>query len=74
MDSVEEGNGVPHPQEREVGPHDQRTEEDGSDVGNNVLQWVGVDTGDANRCCPLVVDLVDVLVHPTMMEQSAGVV
>ena len=71
VDGVEESNGVPHPQQGEVGPHDERPQENWGNVGYHVLQRVGVDAGDADRGCPLVVHLVEVFVDLAMMEQSA---
>ena len=71
IDGVEESNGVPHPQQGEVGTHDEWSQEHWCNVGHHMLQRVGVDTGDADRGGPLVVHLVNVFVDLAMVEQSA---
>ena len=65
---VEYGQGVPDPDHREVGAHDERTHPHRPNVGEDVFDRMGVDRDDTSGGGPLVVDLVDVLVKLRMME------
>ena len=58
---------VPQPDDREVRPHQDGTQSNGSQVDHIVLQRVTVDGGDANWGGPLVVRLMDVLVETRMV-------
>ena len=68
-DGVEDSHGVPQPGDGEMGAHDEWTEPDRPDVGEDVLYGVGVDGDDSSGGSPLVVDLVNVLVEPGMVKQ-----
>lgn len=70
---VEQGHRVPEPSDREMGAHDERAEPDRPDVGEDVLNRVGVDRDDAGWSSPLVMDLVNVLVEFWMMKEPASV-
>ena len=65
--------------EPEPGNGDMRAEKEGTDgrreqVGEDVLHRVAVEGGETDRGSPLMVLLVDVLVHPLVVEQPVGVV
>ena len=68
---VEDHKGKPHPHHNEVGPHDCWSEGDGYKVDQHKLHRVAVHRHYTSRSCPLVVDLVDVLVQQTIVEQPA---
>jgi hypothetical protein len=59
-----------------VGAHDEGPKPDGQQVGENMLNRVGVERDDASWSRPLMVDLVEVLVElrvvkePTHKEDS----
>ena len=61
--SVEYGYSVPEPGHWEMRTHDEGTKPDGPNVGENVLNGVGVEWDDAGGSRPLMVDLMDVLVE-----------
>ena len=46
-----------------MGAHDECPKPDGPHVGENMLNGVGIDGDDSSWSCPLMVDLVDVLVE-----------
>ena len=60
---------VVEPEDGEVGSHHEWSNVDTAQVAYKVLHRVCVGAGDADRRCPLVVGLVDVLVQATMMQQ-----
>ncbi len=64
---VEHSHGVPEPGNGHVGAHHHGTQPEGQDVGDDVLQRVGVHGGDSRGGCPLMVDLVDVFVESRVM-------
>ena len=66
---VEDGHTVPQDGHGEVGPHDQRTGKDRHEVHEHVLQRVAVHGDYSDRCRPLVVCLVDVLVEEPVVAQ-----
>ena len=68
---VEDHKGKPHPHHNEVGPHDYWSEGDGYKVDQYKLHRMAVDRHYTSGSCPLMVDLVDVLVQQTMMKQPA---
>ena len=66
---VEHCYSVPEPGHREVGAHDEGTKPDRQQIGENMLNRVGIDWDDASWSCPLVVDLMDVLIELGMMKE-----
>ena len=68
---IEYCHGVPQPCHGEVGTHDEGTEPDGPQVGQKVLNRVGIDGDDTSGGSPLMMDLVDVLVEFWMMKKPA---
>ena len=64
---IDDSHDVPQPGHREVRSHDDRAQDEGKDVGHDLLHWVAVGGGDTDGCGPLVVDLVDVLVNPSVV-------
>ena len=51
--------------------HEERPEPDWPQVGENMLNRVCIDGDYAGRGCPLMVDLVDVLVELGVMKEPA---
>ena len=70
---VEDHKGKPHPHHNEVGPHDYWSEGDGYKVDQYKLHRMAVDRHYTSGSCPLMVDLVDVLVQQTMVKQPAEI-
>ena len=68
---VDDSHHVPDPGYREVRSHDDRPHDEGKEVGKDVLNGMAVDGSDADGCGPFMVRLVDILVHPPMVQQSA---
>ena len=66
---VEHCYSVPEPGHREVGAHDEGTKPDRQQIGENMLNRVGIDWDDASWSCPLVVDLMDVLIELGVMKE-----
>ena len=60
---------VPQPEHGQVGAHDEWPEKH-REVGEVLLHWVAIQCSHCHRGCPLMVDLVDVLVKIAMVEQS----
>ena len=67
------GDHVPQPQPhgQHVAPHQGRSDKSRHQIGDHVLDRVRVEREDGARRRPFVVPLVHVLVHETMVHQSA---
>lgn len=52
-----------------MGAHNECPKPDGPQVGENMLNRMGIDRDDASWSCPFVVDLVDVLVEPWVVKK-----
>ena len=74
IDRPHQGQNVPDPGSEEVAAQQEWPEGDGQQVGENVLQGVSVQSGQAHRGCPLVVDLVERFVEQSAVQQDVGVV
>ena len=66
-----EGEREPQPGGADVRAHDERAKHRRQDVGHDVLDRVRIDANDADRCRPLMVLLVDVLVEARVVQESA---
>lgn len=62
-------NHIPQPGHREMGAHDEWTRPNWQGDGYDVLYWVGVDGHDPSWGCPLVVNLVTVLIEFWMVKK-----
>ena len=69
---VHNGQSIPQPGDREVGPHDDWPQGYWEVVGENLFHRVAVDGGYSSRCCPLMVRLVNVLVETRVVEKPEG--
>ena len=52
-----------------MGSHNECPKPDGPQVGENMLNRMGIDRDDASWSCPFVVDLVDVLVELRVVKE-----
>lgn len=66
---VHNGQSIPQPGDREVGPHDDWPQGYWEIVGENLFHRVAVDGGYSSRCRPLMVCLVNVFVETRVMEE-----
>ena len=69
---VHNGQSIPQPGDREVGPHDDRPQGYWEVVGEKLFHRVAVDGGYSSWCCPLVVRLVNVFVKTRVVEEPKG--
>lgn len=67
---VEDGHRVPEQGYRQVGAHEERPEPQRQLVGHPVLHRMSIHRYYSSRSSPLMVDLMQVLVQPGMMQQS----
>lgn len=65
------GNVDPEHERSYVTSHHHRSDQQWHDVGEQVFHRVTVEGDHADGGCPLMVDLVNVTVHPGVMEYSA---
>ena len=63
---------IPEQGHSHVRAHHHWSQPQWEDVGEDMFQRVRVHRCDARRGCPLVMDLVDMLVQPRVMQQSAS--
>lgn len=72
VDGAEVGEAAPEPEHGRVRAQEDRPDDDGGDVGDDVLEGVRVQGRHRDGALPLVVPLVEVLVQQAVVEQPGG--
>ena len=67
-------NGQPNSDDRPVASHDQWTQKDGHQIGEEMFEWVTVDGRNGDWRLPVMMDFVHLSVQFAMVQQSMKVV